>query len=273
MLRRLSDLPEPAERLAHEELSALRLQGEQRKEELLFARVQDAVAGNDVEAIQRSIDEYLKRFPDGPHAQQARQLLASEEEKRRLRSREEIKSIVVWDSASLQRKLQRITDYVDDWESVITSSERASIERAISAARRMLEPNRYHVTLVRTSGLDRPRAHGVRVLVGGVEAALFDDSASVSEKIWNREFSVQWQLGTKVEVKLLNYRYRNSEVATIESRGPMAILTLARTNSATRYSPAFASIRPPVRVQFRCEQLDDDTLAALESWIYPGSAW
>jgi len=273
VLRRLSDLPEPAERLAHEELAALRLQGEQRKEELLFARVQDAVARDDAQAIQRTIDEYLQRFPDGHQAQQARQLLAGEEAKRRLRSREAIQAIVVWDNASLQRKLQRITDYLSDWESVLAPNERAAIERATAAARRMLQPHRYRITLVRTSGLDRPREHGVRVSVGGAEAALFNGSGSVSEKIWNREFSVQWQLGMKVDVTLLNYRYRNSEIATFESRGPMAILLLARPNTATRYSTAFASIRPAVQVQFRCAELDDDTLAALEDWIYPGSAW
>lgn len=273
VLRRLADLPEPAERLAHEELAALRLQGEQKKEALLYAQVQDAVASDDPAAIQRSLAAYLQRFADGPRAQQVRRLLAGEEEKRQLRARQEIKSIVVWDSASLQRKLQRIADYLNHWEGALTPSERAAIERATAAARRMLEPNRYQVTLVRTAGLDRPRPHGVRVSIGGAEVALFDDSGAVSEKVWNREFAVQWQLGTKVEVTLLNYRYRNSEIATIESRGPLGILVLARNQSATRYSPSFASQRPPVQVQFRCEQLDDDTLAALEAWIYPGSGW
>lgn len=273
ILGRFSDLPAAAEHLAHEELTALQLQGTRKQEELSFARVQDAAASQDVAALQQMIREYLQRFPDGQQAEHARRLLASEAERRRLQAREAIKAIVVWDNASLQRKLQRITEYLHDWENAITPSERASIELAVVAARRMLEPHGYQVTLVRTAGLDRPREHGVRITVGGVEAARFDDSGSVSEKVWNRTFSVQWQLGMKVNVTLLNYRFRNSEIATIESRGPMAILMFARTNTATRYSDSFASIRPPVQVQFRCELLDDQTLEAVEAWIYPGSSW
>ena len=269
----IDGLPGAVERLVGEELAALRKQGHQRTEQLLHARMLDAAAAKDSDSLRQAVDQYLKHFPDGPGAEKARGLLAGEEEKRRARAREEIRSNVVWDAASLQRKLQRIADYVAQWDRMIPPSERAEIQQASAAARRMLQPNAYRVTLVRTAGLDRARAHGVQVAVAGREVARFDDSATVSEKIWNRDFTLQWQLGMKIDVTLLNFRFRNSDIAYLEGRGPMAILMLAETNSATRYGPSFASSRPPVSVKFRCEQLDDQTVAAIESWIYPGTAW
>jgi hypothetical protein len=273
IINRFAALPAAAERIAHDELTALRQQADQRSEELLYARIQDAVAHGNSVTIQQTIDRYLQRYPSGRNAQQARMLLATEEEKRRERAREEIRSIAVWDAASLQRKVQRIADYLDAWGTTVVLQERAEMERAMAAARRMIEMSQYRVTLVRTAGLDRARAHGVRVKVDGKEVALFDGSGTVAEKTWNQDFIVQWRLGMKVDVTLLNFRMRNSDIAYIESRGPMAILALAGTNSPIRYGPDFVSSRPPVTVRFRCEQLDEGTVAAIAAWIFPGNAW
>jgi len=273
ILLRVADLPSLAQRLAADELATLDKKGQQRKETLLHARVTDAAQSGDAVRIGIAVDQYLKLFPSGPHAQQARSLLTKQEDKRRSRAREEIKSITVRDAATLERKLELITNYLDQFETLISPVESEQIRLAMDASRIMLRPSRYDVTLVRTAGLDRPRAHGIVVSIDGEEIAKFDDSGTVSEKIWNRTFSLRWQVGKRIEITLLNYRYRNNTIAYFDGAGPLAILALARKNQPTRIGEAYLSDPPPVTVTMKCDQLPDATVTAIQQWVFPGEAW
>jgi hypothetical protein len=273
ILLRISDWPTLATRLAGEELIALERQAQQSKEKLLYQRVTDAAQSGDAVKIGIAVDQYLNLFPSGPHAETARSLLSKQEDKRRSRARQEIQSVTVRDAATLERKLELISKYVDQFESVISPVENEQIRIAIDAARVMLRPSRYDVTLVRTAGLDRPRAHGVVVSVDGEEIAKFDDSGAVSEKIWNRAFQLRWQLGKRIEIQLLNYRYRNNTIAYFDATGALDILMLARRNQATKIGDPYLSDPPPVTVTFKCDQLPDATVTAIKQWIFPGEAW
>lgn len=273
ILLRVADLPSPAQRLAADELATLDKKGQQRKETLLHARVTDAAQSGDAVRIGIAVDQYLKLFPSGPNAQQARSLLSKQEDKRRSRAREEIKSITVRDAATLERKLELVTNYLDQFETVISPVESEQIRLAMDASRIMLRPSRYDVTLVRTVGLDRPRAHGIVVSIDGEEIARFDDSGTVSEKIWNRTFNLHWQVGKRIEITLLNFRYRNNTIAYFDAAGPLAILALARKNQPTRIGEAYLSDPPPVTVTLKCDQLPDATVTAIQQWVFPGEAW
>ena len=273
ILLRVNDLPPLAQRLAADELATLDKRAQQRKEVLLYERVTDAAQSGDAVRIGIAVDQYLMLFPSGPHAQQARALLSKQEDKRRNRAREEIKSVIVRDAATLERKLELISNFLDQFDAVISPVEAEQIRLALETARVMLRPSRYDVTLVRTAGLDRPRAHGVVVSVDGKEIAMFDDSGTVSEKIWNRTFNLRWQVGSRIEITMQNYRYRNNAIAYFDAAGPLAILALAGKNQPTRIGEAYLSDPPPVTVTMRCDQLPDATVTAIGQWIFPGEAW
>lgn len=273
ILLRVTDLPALAQRLAADELATLDKQALQRKETLLHERVTDAAQSGDPVRIGIAVDQYLKLFPSGANAQQARSLLSKQEDKRRNRARDEIKSVTVRDAATLERKLELITNYLDQFDAVISPVESEQIRLAIDASRIMLRPSRYDVTLVRTAGLDRPRAHGVVVSVDGAEIAKFDDSGTVSEKIWNRTFNLRWQVGSRIEITLQNYRYRNNTIAYFDAAGPLAILVLAKKSQPTRIGESFLSDPPQVTVTMKCDQLPDATVTAIGQWIFPGEAW
>lgn len=273
VLLRISDWPALATRLAGEELIALDKQAQQRKENLLYQRISDATQSGDAVKIGIAVDQYLNLFPSGPRAQDARSLLSKQEDKRRNHARQAIQSITVRDAATLERKLELISQYIDQFGSVISPVENDQIRTAIDAARMMLRPSRYDVTLVRTAGLDRPRAHGVSVSVDREQVAMFDDSGSVSEKIWNRAFQVRWQMGKRIEITLLNYRYRNNAIAHFDATGPLDILLLARRNQPTKIAEAYLSDPPPVTITFKCNQLPDAAVTAIQQWIFPGEAW
>lgn len=273
ILRRVADLPTAAENLVADELAELDKRGQKRNESLLFDRVTDAEASGDAESISEAVDQYLKRHSSDPRAEQVRSLLSKQEDKRRTAARNDIKAVVVRDAATLERKLELIRNYLDQFEAVVSPVEGEQIRVAIRATREMLEPKTYDVTLVRTAGLDRPRAHGVVVAVDSKDVAKFDDSGTVAEKVWNRKFNVRWQMGERIELKLLNYRFRNSDIAYFDAGGPLSILVLARKSTPARFSDAFLTIRPPVSITLRCDQLDDDTVTAIEQWVYPGDAW
>jgi GTPase SAR1 family protein len=273
ILRRIDDLPAAAESLVVDELAELDKKGQQRSESLLFDRVTDAAASGDAESISEAVDQYLKRHPSDPRAEQVRSLLSKQEDKRRTAARNDIKALVVRDAATLERKLELIRKYLDQFESVVSPVEGEQIRVAIEATRGMLEPKTYDVTLVRTAGLDRPRAHGVVVAVDSGEVAKFDDSGTVAEKVWNRKFNVRWQMGSRIELRLLNYRFRNSDIAFFDAGGPLAILVLARKSTPARFGDDFLASRPPVSITMRCDQLDEGTVNAIEQWVYPGDAW
>ncbi|HBJ33921.1 MAG TPA: hypothetical protein DDZ51_03965 [Planctomycetaceae bacterium] len=273
ILMRVDDLPTLAQRLTADELAALDKQAQQRKEVLLYERVSDAAQSGDAVRIGIAVDQYLMLFPSGPHAQQARALLSKQEDKRRNRAREEIKSVIVRDAATLERKLELISNFLDQFDALISPVESEQIRLAMETSRIMLRPSRYDVTLVRTAGLDRPRAHGVVVSLNGAEIAQFDDSGTVSEKIWNRTFNLRWQIGSRIEITLQNYRYRNNTIAYFDAAGPLAILALASKNLPTRIGEDYLSDPPAVTVTFKCDQLPDATVTAIEQWIFPGEAW
>jgi len=273
VLMRVADLPAAATRLAADELTAIEINGRKRKESLLFATVTVAEQTGEAEAIGAAVDQYLKSYPSGPNAPHARSLLSKQEDKRRSRAREEIESVIVRDAATLERKLELIINYLHQFDAVISPVEGHQIRIAIEAARTMLRPSQYDITLVRTAGLDRPRAHGVAVAVDANQIALFDDSGTVSERIWNRTFNLRWQLGNRVEVTMLNFRYRNNPIAFFDSPNPLSILVLARKSQPTRFGEAYLSIQPPVSITMKCEQLPEETVTAIEQWIFPGNAW
>jgi len=273
VLMRVADLPTAATRLAADELTAIEINGRKRKETLLFATVAAAEQTGDAIAIGAAVDQYLKNYPSGPNAPHARSLLSKQEDKRRSRAREEIESVIVRDAATLERKLELIVQYLDQFDAVVSPVEGDQMRIAIDAARTMLRPSQYDITLVRTAGLDRPRAHGVAVAVDSNQIALFDDSGTVSEKIWNRTFNLRWQLGNRVEVTMLNFRYRNNPMAYFDSPSPLSILVLARKSQPTRYGEAYLTTQPPVTITMKCEQLPEETVTAIEQWIFPGNAW
>ena len=273
ILLRVTDLPSLAQRLAADELATLDKQALQRKETLLHERVTDAAQSGDAVRIGIAVDQYLKLFSSGPNAQQARSLLSKQEDKRRSRARDEIKSVTVRDAATLERKLELITDYLDQFDAVISPVESEQIRLGIDATRIMLRPSRYDVTLVRTAGLDRPRAHGIVVSVDEAEIAKFDDSGTVSEKIWNRTFNLRWQVGSRIEITMQSYRYRNNTIAYFDAAGPLAILVLARKSQPTRIGESYLSDPPPVTITMKCDQLPDATVTAIQQWIFPGEAW
>ncbi len=273
VLLRVDNLPTLAQRLAADELATLDKRAQLRKEALLYERVTDAAQSGDAVRIGIAVDQYLMLFPSGPHAQQARAMLSKQEDKRRNRAREEIKSVIVRDAATLERKLELISKFLDQFDAIISPVESEQIRLALATARTMLRPSRYDVTLVRTAGLDRPRAHGIVVSVDGAEIAKFEDSGTVSEKIWNRTFNLRWQVGSRIEITMLNYRYRNNTIAYFDAAGPLAILALARKNQPTRIGEAYLSDPPPVTVTMKCDQLPDATVTAIGQWVFPGEAW
>jgi hypothetical protein len=273
ILRRVADLSATAESLVVDELAELDKNGLRRSESLLFDRVTDAETSGVAESISEAVDQYLKRHSSNPRAEQVRSKLSQQEDKRRMAARNDIKAVVVRDAATLERKLELIRKYLDQFEAVVSPVEAEQIRAAIRATRGMLEPKTYDVTLVRTAGLDRPRAHGVVVAVDSNDVAKFDDSGTVMEKVWNRKFNVRWQMGNRIELRLLNYRFGNSDIAYFDAGGPLSILVLARKSAPARFGDDFLTIRPPVSITLRCDQLDDDTVTAIDQWVYPGDAW
>ncbi len=273
ILRRNGQFPPLAEQLVGEELAALEQTALQQKERLLAQRLIVAAGdGNDV-AIGQAVEQYLALFPSGPSADQARALLAAAADKKQLQQRSDIRTLVVRDAASLERKLELIAAYTALQAAALSADDRQDIQTAVTAAQRMLRPAQYDVTLVRTAGLDRPRAHGVTVLIGGQRVAQFDDSGAVAEKIWNRHFSVRWQIGSRVELTLDNYRFSNHTIAYFDVAGPLGILALAKRNEPSRMGEKYLSDPPAVSVSLKCAQLPDATVRALQEWIYPGENW
>lgn len=279
VLERYAKIPDLHQRLMAEELKELQRHADRRREMILYEAATNCLQLGTSDCV-TLIADYLKTFPAGKHAEELAQKLDDIREARYLQARGNVKAIPVSSAESLRRKLDEMTQFLAGHSDRLTLEEKEAISHARDLAAQFLQSRQYHCTLVRTSGFDTSRDHGVEINVGGQRIALFDDSGDVIEKSWNRDFTVTWQAGTPLQVVIHNYDGRNQPIAFLENSSPTAILLFAGQHAPTRYHVAekwfvddFSTKRPDLKIQFRCQELDDEDVAAVKGYLLPGEKW
>lgn len=278
-LKPMQNLPDAQRSLVESELIALESHAKERIEQLLYQQVVDCLTlqhGN----CEPSIAEYLREFPQGAHADELREELESIQWGKYLTARGNVKSISVQSPSGLRARADAISNFLQDHGSLVSVEEKDAMTQARDLAVQFLTELQYNCTLVRTSGMDTPRDHGVEISLDSQRILTCNNSGDVTEKSWNRDFTLSWSAGQNLEVDLVNFDLRNQDMAYFGSDSPFAIVILARENAPRRYATTekwggtdFTQSRPPFLVEFKCRELPQAKLDVISDYLYPGEKW
>ncbi len=280
-LARFDRLDEATEVIVADGLRDLRRHADRRQERLLFNAVIDAESQHSG-GLDQAIKRYLDRHPNGEHAEQVRAMLGNIRQARYLTARGQVKASPVTSRTALAKRVDAIGEFLKVHGDALETDEKTAITRARDVAAELLQTRQYRCKLIRSAGLDLPRHHGVEIRIDGQTIANFDDSGKVREKNWNRNLTVTWQAGQAIQVKLVNYSGSNQDMAYFENVSPVAIVLLAEKSEPSRYATNpnrvfggtdFTQTRPGFRIEFSCQELPPDKLAAIHDYILPGDAW
>jgi hypothetical protein len=279
VIKRYDDMTPEHRKLVAAELEQLTRHAKQREEQLLYQQFADCKRLKNSDCVP-IITKYLAEFPDGPHADEVRGELTNIKEAEYLTARGQIKRISTTTAKGLKQRADAITRLLQQHDDWIDEYEKVRISRARDWAFKLLEPRQYHCTLVRTSEMDTPRDHGVEVFVDQDRLVNYTDSGDVTEKNWDRDFTIRWKAGQNISVKLVNYDGRNQDMAYFTNNSPVAIVLLAGANEPSRYATTakwggtdFTATRPRFRVEFKCEEISDNLLPIIADYLVPGDKW
>lgn len=279
VLKRFDSIQPSHEQLIRNEWKQLKSEASSRKEQLLHKQVVDCQQLQTGDCVPL-IGKYLSEFPEGPNADDLRKMLKDINQARYLTARGLVKAVPVASPESLRQKKDAITKFLADYGQNLDTDERAAINAAGDLAIQFVTPRQYHCKLVRTSGLDGPRDHGVDIVIGGEKIATFGDSGDVTEKNWNRSFTVDWKSGQSIQAKLVNYDGFTHDLAYFEDNSPIAISILAKNSPPNRwaegigwFSSDFTETRPPFKITFECEELPTEKLQVITDYLLPGDKW
>gem|GEM_PF-937476 len=278
VLKRFERIPPVHDQLVRGGLEQLKSQASIRKEQLLHKLVIDCQQLRTGDCVPL-ISKYLSEFPDGPNADELRKILKDINQARYLTARGNVKAVPVTSIEALHQKISAIKKFLDENGQFLSAEEKEAIASARDIALQFVTSRQYQCKLVRTSGLDGPRDHGVEIDLDQKKIANFNDSGDVSEKNWDRSFTVDWKSGQSIKVKLVNYDGFNHDIAYFEDSSPVAIILLAKTNLPNRYfegmlfSENFTKTRPSIKVAFKCQELPNEKLQLISGYLLPGDKW
>lgn len=278
VLKRFEIIPPAHAQLISGEVEQLKSQANLRKEQLLHKLVIDCQQLRTGDCVPL-ISKYLSEFPEGPNAEELRKMLKDTNQARYLTARGFVKAVPVTSTEALRQKIVAIREFARDYEQLIENDEKAGMTAACDMAADLLTLRQYHCKLLRTSGMDGPRDHGVKVFIDQEQILWWNDSGDVTEKNWNRDFTIDWRAGKPVQVKLMNCEGWDTEMAYFENSTPIAITLLATTSGPTRYSTErnfttdFTSTRPPFKIAFVCQELPIEKLQLISDYLLPGDKW
>lgn len=278
VLKRFETIPPAHDPLVRDGLEQLKSQASLRKEELLHKLVIDCQQLRTGDCVPL-ISKYLSEFPEGPNAEELRKMLNDINQARYQTARGFVKAVPVTSTEALRQKCSAITKFLDENGQFLSAGEKEAIASARDIALQFVTSRQYRCKLVRTSGLDGPRDHGVEIELDRMRIANFDDSGDVTEKNWDRSFTVAWKSGQSIKVKLVNYDGFDQDIAYFEDSSPVAIILLAKKNDPNRYyegtffSEDFTKTRPPVKVAFECQELPTEKLKLISDYLLPGDKW
>ena len=252
---------------------------DRRKEQLRYEYVLNSEKLGDGDLV-KVIGDYLRAFPKGQHSEEVIGKLNDINRARYLTARGNVKAIPVTTAAALSQKKDAITVFLRDHGMELNDDDKASITSARDIASELLAPRQYHCKLIRTSGLDTPRDHGVKIYIADELIADFNDSGDVREKSWNRDFTVSWNAGQSIRIVLSNYDTIDQDMAYFEDRTPVAITIFTGKRKPTRYGTTgnlfgtdFNTTKPEFQIEFSCEELPNEKLKTIADYLLPGDAW
>ncbi len=280
ILKRFDQIPATHESIVSGGLERLKSQAGDRKEQLLHKQVVDCQqlqTGDCVPLIGR----YLNEFPDGLHADDMRTMLDDINQARYLTARGRVKAVPVSSTEALSKKIDAITNFLNDFGKLISTKEKAAITEARDIATDLILQRQYHCRLIRTSGLDGPRDHGVQIYIDRERIANYNDSGDVSEKNWNRDFTIGWHSGQNIKVTLVDYEGSDQDMAYFLNNTPISIVLLAGecepsryyTGAGTWFNTDFSKTRPPFKIKFECQELPPKKLQVISDYLLPGDKW
>lgn len=275
IIRTIDRWSEPQQELVKEEIADLKRLASDRQELLLFRQLKESIK-NDVQFTQY-YKQYVLMFPNGRYLTQIKAMQGDLKQNEILSRRIRIASISVRDPATLQRRIDEIASYMEEFKSEIDPVEIDRMQLAVTKGRAMLNDQPYHCTLVRTSGLDGPRDHQVTIAVDE-SRLLFKNSGDVAEKNWNQRFEVNWRAGKKIRVTVQNLDYRSflgpNDIAIFEGPSPIEILVLSESQKRpTRYEKDFERTPMNLSVTVKCDELNQDAIDAIRNYLMPGLRW
>ncbi len=278
-LKPYENIPTEHKRLVAGGLKQLRETASARKEQLLYKSVDDCQRLRTGDCVVL-IGKYLSEFPDGEYADELLKMLEDKIKARYQTACGHVKAIPVASTDGLKQKAKAITAFLGDYQQFLTPDEKAAITSARDIANDFLVSQPYHCKLIRTSGMDTPRDHGVEIYVNGDRIANYDDSGDVVEKNWNQDFVITWHSGQSIGITLVNYDARDQDMAYFDNSTPVAIVLLAATRSPSRYATTakffgtdFTKTRPDFKVVLTCKELPPEKLQIISNYLLPGDKW
>lgn len=279
VIKRYENITPEHRKLVGRELEQLTGHARQREEQLLYQQFTDCRKLNTSDCVP-VITKYLAEFPSGPHADEIRKELIDRKEAEYLTARGQIKRISTTTAKGLKQRADAITRLLQQHGDWIDDDEKSRITQSRDWAYKVLEPRQYQCTLVRTSGMDTPRDHGVEVFVDKERLVNYTDSGDLAEKNWDRDFTIRWKAGQNISVKLVNYDWRDQDMAYFTNNSPVAIILLAGKNEPSRYATKsktlgtdFTATRPRFRIEFKCDEISENLLLIISDYLVPGDKW
>ena len=282
VLKRFEKIPPAHDHLIRGGLEQLKSQASIRKEQLLHKLVIDCKELRTGDCVPL-IKTYLSEFPEGPNAEGLRKMLKDFDQARYLTARGFVKAVPVTSTELLRQKSVAITKFLDENGSgpYLKAEERVAMTLARDIATMLLASRQYHCKLIRTSGMDGKRKHGVEIHLDKDQIANYNDGEDATERNWNREFAIDWRSGQAIQVKLVNYKRWTQIMAYFENNTPIAIVQLASEQVPTRYDAAadtwfntdFSKTRPDFKIKFECQELPPEKLQVISEYLLPGDKW
>jgi len=248
-----------------------------RKEDLAFKSIEDA---EDKLHELGLIDDYLREWPEGHYATQARQRRKIVIEKQKQQKRDVIKAITVREIHGFDQKKQAILDYLRDYSD---DPERENIQRAVTLATLLSQEQTWHITLVSAGAFSSQRQHSIKIWTKGTEPEYTVDSlGATSLSTYNKTFPIHWKPGEPVKLSLIGTKYvlgkswGQEEAATLERDKDDAVaILLLHGKQILKPSADWRDDFAPegAYIDCRVRGFQEGDAAVIRDYLVPGSWW
>ncbi len=273
VLERLRELEEIHPGAIKSRIDEVKQEAKDKNELLLYQRTKDGLDNQSAD-FRELAERFLQEYPGSSRCEDVRKWISQSVQRDHENDRQRIKNLQVVDKASLGEKSERLVEFVQKYEAMLTSSEAKRIRRAAELAKQFCELNTYTLTLKRYGGFAASRSQSLLLYLDGQKFHEYPAPSASKEVTWSESpLRIQWKAGQAVRVVLRNYTWRNADVAWSEDKGPTALRILGGERPFAQVLPDWTSYVENPFAQFEVADITSDDLRALDQYILPGVEW
>jgi hypothetical protein len=242
-----------------------------KKEDLAYARVEDARSRGDWPSFDERAKEYLDELPSGARAEQIRGWSRERRAQSQEQDRQQVREVPTRGAAFLQRKARAILDYVQKYPD---DPDVEPMRRAALLAQLLDQQRGFEVRLLSAGQFTKKREFDVVIKIEDREACRFSSGSAKTEATWvAASCTVQWAPETRIRVEIEQFTWLNAITASAESAGPLGIELLGGRRRLKAEPSWDESFEQEPYVHFRLEVREEIQWNLLHEYVYPGDRW